>query len=84
IHDGLNDWTMGTFTIPNDFEVGKAEAEYLKVIDFLAEIKAKSPKMYHRIMHQVYVNVCELRGSNVNPDHKKSVAGAIAQLEFDD
>ncbi|THG93140.1 hypothetical protein EW026_g8017, partial [Hermanssonia centrifuga] len=40
IHDGLNDWTMGTFTIPNDFEVGKAEAEYLKVIDFLAEIKA--------------------------------------------
>ncbi|THH00886.1 hypothetical protein EW026_g1715 [Hermanssonia centrifuga] len=84
IYDGLGDWTTGTFTVASDFEVGNVEAEYLKVMDFLAEIKAKSVKMYHRIMHQVYKNVCDQRGGIANPDRKRGVAGALAQLEFDD
>ncbi|THG93028.1 hypothetical protein EW026_g8087 [Hermanssonia centrifuga] len=84
IYDGLGDWTTGTFTVASDFEVGNVEAEYLKVMDFLAEIKAKSVKMYHRIMYQVYKNVCDQRGGIANPNRKRGVAGALAQLEFDD
>ncbi|KAF7796674.1 hypothetical protein EIP86_007857 [Pleurotus ostreatoroseus] len=57
----LSDWISGTYSAPRDFNIALAEKFYDDVTTEIQRMKTKSIKMYHRVMHQVYKNVCDLR-----------------------
>ncbi|EKM53072.1 uncharacterized protein PHACADRAFT_197505 [Phanerochaete carnosa HHB-10118-sp] len=83
----LDDWAGGIEPAEaSKYTAAKAEEEYNNVIEFFDDLRKNRPRFYHRILHQVYVDVCSsgLAATPASQRSKQAVRGALARLVFDD